>query len=196
MDPTERRRDILDHARDLFAERPFGEVTTADIAHASGVTRALVHHYCGGVRDIFITVATELGAALSTVRTHGVEMPFEERVFANADAYLDVVEANRQLWLAIMAHVVADSDALDLLRAGIELNIERMIELHSDVLTDSPETRVCLRAYIGFMTIAVREWLAGKARRDQTQALISQIMIAVVRQGVPAFEAATIRPAA
>ncbi len=196
MDPAERRRDILDHARDLFAERPFGEVTTADIAQASGVTRALVHHYCGGVRDIFITVATELGAAMATVRRHGIEMPFEERVAANGTAYLDVVEHNRQLWLAIMAHVVSDTDALNLLRAGVELNIERMIAVHSDVMTDTPETRFSLRAYIGLMTVAVREWLTGRATRAQTEALITSMLIAIVRDGVPAVEAASARPAA
>ncbi len=190
MDPTARRRDILDHARDLFAERSYGDVTTADIARAAGVTRALVHHYCGGVHDIFLTVAAEFGAMQATVRNHGLEMPFEERVQANCVAYLDVVEQNTHLWLAIMGQVIPDSDALELLRAGIELNIERVIELNADVLSDTPETRVCLRAYIGFMTIAVREWLAGRATREQTERLMTTMLIAVVREGVPSVQAA------
>lgn len=190
MDPTARRRDILEHARDLFAERSYGEVTTADIARAAGVTRALVHHYCGGVHDIFLTVAAEFGATMASVRNHGLEMPFEERVAANCVAYLDVVERNTHLWLAIMGQVVPDSDALELLRAGIELNIERIIQLNADMLHDTPETRVCLRAYIGFMTVAVREWLAGHATREQTERLLITMMIAIVRQGVPAVQTA------
>lgn len=190
MDPTARRREILDHARDLFAERSYGDVTTADIARAAGVTRALVHHYCGGVHDIFLTVAAEFGATMASVRNHGLEMPFEERVRANCVAYLDVVEDNTHLWLAIMGQVIPDSDALELLRAGIELNIERIIELNADVLRDTPQTRVCLRAYIGFMTIAVREWLGGRASRRQTEELMTTTLIAVVRQSVPAVHAA------
>jgi AcrR family transcriptional regulator len=188
MDPTARRREILDHARDLFAERSYGDVTTADIARAAGVTRALVHHYCGGVHDIFLTVAAEFGATMASVRNHGLEMPFEERVAANCSAYLDVVEQNSHLWLAIMGQVIPDSDAVELLRAGIELNIERMINLHSDVLRDTPETRVCLRAYIGFMTIAVREWLGGRATREQTERLLTTMLISVVHEGVAAIE--------
>jgi len=189
MDPTARRRDILDHARDLFAERSYGDVTTADIARAAGVTRALVHHYCGGVHDIFLTVAAEFGATMARVRNHGLEMPFEERVAANCSAYLDVVEENSHLWLAIMGQVIPDSDALELLRAGIELNIERMIHLNADVLRDTPETRVCLRAYVGFLTIAVREWLSGRATREQTEQLLTTMLIAIVREGVPAVQA-------
>jgi AcrR family transcriptional regulator len=190
MDPTARRRDILDHARVLFAERSYGDVTTADIARAAGVTRALVHHYCGGVHDIFLTVAGEFGAMQATVRSHGLEMPFEERVVANCTAYLDVVERNKHLWLAIMGQVIPDSDAIELLRVGIERNIERMIQLHSDVLQDTPETRVCLRSYVGFMTVAVREWLAGRATRAQTERLMTTTLIAVVRESVPAVQAA------
>lgn len=189
MDPTARRRDILEHARDLFAARSYGEVTTADIARAAGVTRALVHHYCGGVHDIFLTVAAEFGAMQAAVRNHGLEMPFEERVAANCVAYLDVVEENSHLWLAIMGQVIPDSDGVELVRAGIELNIERMIHLHADVLEDTPQTRVCLRAYIGFMTIAVREWLAGRSTRAQTEQLMTTTLIAVVRESVPAVQA-------
>jgi AcrR family transcriptional regulator len=189
MDPIARRRDILDHARDLFAERSYGDVTTADIARAAGVTRALVHHYCGGVHDIFLTVAAEFGAVMVQVRNHGLEMPFEERVAANCGAYLDVVEEHSQLWLAIMGQVIPDSDALELLRAGIELNIERMIDLNADMMRDTPETRVCLRSYIGFMTVAVREWLAGRATRSQTELLLTTVFMSTVRE-VPAVEAA------
>jgi len=191
MDPTARRRDILDHARDLFAERSYGDVTTADIARAAGVTRALVHHYCGGVHDIFLTVAAEFGQMQAKVRNHGVEMPFEERVAANCVAYLDVVEENSQLWLAIMGQVIPDSDALELLRAGIELNIERMLHLHADVLQDTPETRLCLRSYIGFLTIAVREWLSGRATRAQAEQLLTTTLIAMVRETVPAVQSVT-----
>jgi hypothetical protein len=64
-----------------------------------------------------------------------------------------------------------------------------MIELHADVLHDTPETRVCLRAYIGLMTIAVREWLGGRATRDQTERLLTTMLTATVRQGVPAVQA-------
>jgi AcrR family transcriptional regulator len=189
MDPTARRRDILEHARDLFAERSYGDVTTADIARAAGVTRALVHHYCGGVYDIFLTVAAEFGATMASVRSHGLEMPFEERITANCVAYLDVVEENSHLWLAIMGQVIPDSAGVELLRAGIELNIERMINVNADVLQDTPETRVCLRAYVGFMTIAVREWLAGRATRAQTERLLITALIATVRESVPAVQA-------
>ena len=191
MDPTERRRESLDHARDLFAARSYGDVTTADIARAAGVPRALVHHYCGGVHDVFLPVAAEFGATMASVRNHGLEMPFEERVAANCSAYLDVVEQNSHLWLAIMGQVIPDSDAVEMLRAGIELNIERIIHLHADVLHDTPEARVCLRAYIGFMTIAVREWLGGRATREQTERLLTMMLIAIVREGVPAVESAS-----
>jgi hypothetical protein len=88
-----------------------------------------------------------------------------------------------------MGQVIPDSAGVELLRAGIELNIERMIIMNADVLQDTPETRVCLRAYIGLMTIAVREWLAGRATRAQAERLLITALIATVRESLPAVQA-------
>jgi AcrR family transcriptional regulator len=44
MAPEERRRHIIETAHGLFAERPYTEVSTQDIADAAGVARSLAHH--------------------------------------------------------------------------------------------------------------------------------------------------------
>src|SRR3954451_8344291 len=92
--PELRRQHILDVARELFSERPYTTVTTADIAEAAGVARSLVHHYFGGVSEVFLAGIADGGAALSDVRTAGIETPFEERVAFNIGAALDVIGAN------------------------------------------------------------------------------------------------------
>ena len=68
LPPAQRRSQILEHARRLFAQRPYQEVSSADIAREAGVTRALVHHYFGGVRDVYLVVVGEMAAA-------GAEIP-------------------------------------------------------------------------------------------------------------------------
>ena len=52
LDPAQRREQILDAANALFAERPYDEVSIADIANAAGVARGLVHHYFRGRREV------------------------------------------------------------------------------------------------------------------------------------------------
>jgi len=48
--------EVLDAARDLFAERGYDAVTVRDIAERAGVTHALVHQYVGSKAEIFRAV--------------------------------------------------------------------------------------------------------------------------------------------
>src|SRR4051794_5196104 len=165
--PDARRRAIVHAARGLFAERPYGEVTTADIAEAAGVARSLVHHYFGGIREVFLGVIAEGGAALSDVRTAGPETPFDERVAHNVAAALDVVGANRATWLAGAGHgaQLAAPRLQERVEATIERNIQRTLEVNSDMIDDPPAARLALRCHNAFSTAATRAWLTGAATR-------------------------------
>src|SRR3954451_19899145 len=104
LTPEARRQGILDAARVLFSERAPGTVSTADVAEAAGVARSLVHHYFGGIDEVFIAVVARSGAALADVRTAGPETPFAQRIAHNVTAGLDVVAENRETWLAVVNH--------------------------------------------------------------------------------------------
>src|SRR5436305_14660618 len=110
LSPEARRQDILEAARGLFSERPAGTISTADVAEAAGVARSLVHHYFGGIDEVFIAVVARSGAALADVRNAGPETPFAERIAHNVAAGLDVVAENRETWLAVVNHGRSASD--------------------------------------------------------------------------------------
>ena len=111
LSPDDRRKEIIDVARALFAERPLSSVSTADVAEGAGVTRSLVHHYFGGIGELFLAVAAQSGAALADVRTKMPPTPLEERLSHNVPAGLDVVEQNRETWYAVMGHAHSSGNA-------------------------------------------------------------------------------------
>src|SRR5438270_10525152 len=51
-----RRRQIVSVARPLFAERPYSEVSTTDIAEAAGVTHGLLTYHFGSKRNLYLAV--------------------------------------------------------------------------------------------------------------------------------------------
>jgi len=191
LSPEARREAILDAARGLFAERDPGTISTGDIAEAAGVARSLVHHYFGGIDDVFIAVVADRAPALADVRSAGPETPFDERIAANVAAGLDVVDANRETWLAVVDHGPRATDPRihGIVEFAVQRNIERMLTANSDLIADTPATRNALRAFSAFSTEAIRAWVAGRASREETEALLVASFTALVRHALPSLEA-------
>ena len=112
LDPEQRRRQILDAANALFAERAYDEVSIEDIASAAGVTRGLVHHYFGGRKEVYIALVEQLGA----IREERLRRPegrsARARVSDTVSRWLDWTEDNRAIYLATMGRGedIADPD--------------------------------------------------------------------------------------
>jgi AcrR family transcriptional regulator len=190
--PDARRRAIVHAARGLFAERPYGEVTTADVAQAAGVARSLVHHYFGGIRGVFLAVVSDGAGALAEVRTAGPETPLDERLAHNVAAALDVVAANRETWLAVAAHGPAapDPEIRAIAELAVTRSVERALEVNADVLDDTPATRLALRAFHAFSTEATLAWATGQASREEVEALLVSALRGLISGTIPALPAA------
>ena len=52
-EPEERRREILDAAMRLFAERGYDAVSMRDISRAAGITAGLCYHYFDSKQKLF-----------------------------------------------------------------------------------------------------------------------------------------------
>jgi AcrR family transcriptional regulator len=52
-DDADTRQDILDAARELFAEHGYDRTTIRGVARTAGVDPALIHHYFGTKSDLF-----------------------------------------------------------------------------------------------------------------------------------------------
>jgi len=189
LSPDARREHILEAARQVFSQQPYGAVTTRDIAEAAGVARSLVHHYFGGIAEVFMAVVAQGGASLRDVRSAGVETPFEERVARNVAAALDVIAANRETWLATSSHGPDGPDPRigGLIAAIREQFVRRTLELNADLIDDTPMTRFALRCFNAFTTEAARAWLLGEATRDETEALLVAGFQDLVTQTIPSL---------
>jgi AcrR family transcriptional regulator len=174
MSPQQRREHITETARHLFAERPYSTVSTQDIADAAGVARSLVHHYFSGIKDVFLAVVASSGAALADVRDAGPETPFAERIARNVAASLDIVDANRETWMAVIGHGVDSGDPqIRMVVAAVrERGVNRNLAANADLLEDTPATRYALRCFQDFTAAATRSWILGEATRAEAEALI------------------------
>jgi AcrR family transcriptional regulator len=189
LDPDVRRREIVDAARRLFSTRSFSAVSITAIAEEAGVSRALVTHYFGGKRELFLAVLAQFGQLSGAIPRTDLELPIEQLVARNVGAWLDFMEANREIAFTMASIASMDRDPevaqlMDDMRDGI---VNRMVMNHFGS-TDVPEhVRLVLRAYTGFAQVAVADWLgAGRATRAQVQVLMTRGLLTLMRDVLPA----------
>lgn len=59
-----RRRQLLDVALDVFAERGFYSVSMVELAEAAGVTKPVLYQHFGSKRDLYLELLDDVGARL------------------------------------------------------------------------------------------------------------------------------------
>ncbi|ODR27370.1 TetR/AcrR family transcriptional regulator [Mycolicibacterium porcinum] len=67
--PVDRRQMIVDTARELFATRPYDQVTTAQVAKDAGVAYGLIAHHFVNKRGLYLAVMNEIAAEIAAAQT-------------------------------------------------------------------------------------------------------------------------------
>ncbi len=194
LEHDERRSQILACARRLFSERNYDAVSTTDIAREAGVARGLLHHYFGTKRDLYLEVVQSLMRMPSNPVPlqspgRGLELVIGESV----DRWLQMLERNRETWLAAMGPrgLGRDPEVEAILDEAREQAADRLIEaLQTYEASQAPdELRATIRAYSGFAEAASIEWLLrDRLTREQTRALLVQGFLSIVSDVLPAVE--------
>jgi AcrR family transcriptional regulator len=189
LEPDERRDLILGAARRVFVRSNPDAASTAEVAREAGVTRGLVHHYFGTKRELYLAVVADLAATLpELVRTDVAELPVDQMVDANVTSWLDSVERDRDLWLALLGVEVVgrDPEIEAIMSAARDAVIDRMAGNQARGAEPTPELRLVLRVFLGAAEAAAREWaMHERASREQVHAVLKGTLLAMVGRVLP-----------
>ena len=186
MSPDARRRQIVDTARRLISERGDASISTADVAKAAGVTRALVHHYFRGIDELLDAVTQQLMASVEPLGlTPQTGVPVQERIPHNVATFLDMVEANRNIWLAALAADTGPSSAGSRLASVREVVIEDTVVNNADTIADTPWARLCLAGYVAFAEMVARGWQQGEASREEVERALTDTLLHLLIHTIP-----------
>jgi AcrR family transcriptional regulator len=185
--PDERRAQVLEAARHVFARDGFAAASAAAVAREAGVTRPLVHHYFGSRRELFLGVLAELAGRLpAAIRTDLPDLPLDEMMEINATTLLDTVERDRDAWVALLGAAGADPDVERILSSARDEAVERMLINQGAAAGASDELRLLLRVYLGAAEAALAEWTVhGRATREQTHTIVKGTLLAIVGEVLP-----------
>jgi AcrR family transcriptional regulator len=188
-----RREQILTAARTLFTLRPYGAVSTIEIADAAGVTRGLLHHYFGTKRALYLEVvkglvdSPVLGVlnALTSGPTDAATLPTWEGSVA---LWMDVVEANQDVWLAATGagETGRDREMHEILDESRERTATQVITVLGLDERRTPEVRALVRGFGKFAEEITREWLQrGRLTKEQARVLLVGALPQMVERLLP-----------
>ena len=182
LSPAARRAEILETAGRLFAERGYAAVSASEVARQAGVTPGLLHHYFGGKRGLLATLVERLGEQITDVIRVDTTEPTRVRTRAFATAWVDWVDANRQIWLATsgLDDNLADPELRAIIDAIRERVIDGFIADYPATLSDEPQTRLMLRSFLAFNRVVMRGWLDGAVSRAEAERLLADTLHALI----------------
>jgi AcrR family transcriptional regulator len=189
MVPDERRPLILRAARDLFSQRPYADVSVADIARAAGVSPPLIVFHYGSKRSLYLAV---LGAAAGAIRAGLRELPGPpslDRLRAGVVFYAEYARTHRTGFLSLLrgGQDVAEAAALveefrDELAGQIHAGLTARRRVPAGpgaaggaAATAGALTMLAVRGYLGYVDAVIVHWLAlPEDERDRvTPAMIA-----------------------
>lgn len=191
LPPDVRREQIVSAASHVFAERPYDDVSTTEIARACGVSRGLLNHYFPTKRELYLAVIERMLDAPRLPMPAFVEgATAEDRIAQSVHEWVRMVSRSRETWLAASSFLGAsrDEEIERLLNGYVESMSDQICEIAGlHAVRRQPAVRVALHGYSAFATVVARRWLTeGEISRDQTEALLRGALVSLVRQTIPA----------
>jgi AcrR family transcriptional regulator len=158
---TDRRATLLRAAAGLFAQRPYGEVSMAQVARAAGVSKALLYQHFPSKLALFAEAFSGPARALRADVALDPGKDVGEAVLDSLDAYLRWVAANPAAYRSLLQGAAGDGA----LRAVVE---QARREVAGELLErlaastgrpTTPATAVAVAGWLTFVDGAVCEAL-------------------------------------
>ncbi|MEV0685133.1 helix-turn-helix domain-containing protein [Nocardia sp. NPDC050378] len=176
-------------AIEMFGERPYAAVSTAELAQRAGVARGLINHYFGNKRDLYLAVVRRM---VTLPRLEKVSIPQGtpvERVDAIVSWLLDTIAEHGSTWVKVTSHegVGDDPEVQQILDQADDAAAERMLLMigRSD-MADDAQLRALVVSYAGMVKVAGREWLTrGTLTRPQVHRLLTDTLLTLIDRTIP-----------
>jgi AcrR family transcriptional regulator len=187
----DRRRQIIGVAQRLFAERPYSQVSTTEIATAAGVTHGLLTYHFGSKRNLYIAVLrATLHVPKSPAPQANVDFDLDRELEVMTEWWLTELERNPELWLAaIGARGIGRDPEIDELIDEIEERARADLVAYLSALPPSDasdELWAIAAAWQGLAEATGVEWLRrGRINRAQAKFLVLESLRRLLKLEAP-----------
>ena len=169
----ERRRQLIEAGRALFAEHAFEEISMREIAAAAGISKPLLYHYFPSKIELFKAAVAEQAAELEKVIEPRREGTPAEQLSRSLDAYLAWIEGNARAWKKLMQSAATLPEAREFVESFRTRTFEQILRRLTGRRKPRPALRTALKGWLGYVDAVILDWLECRdLTRDQARDLI------------------------
>jgi AcrR family transcriptional regulator len=176
MTGKERREQLLDVARSLFAEKGFDAASVEEIAHRANVSKPVVYEHFGGKEGIYAVVVDREMSALLSRMTAALSNETHPRALLEhaARALLDYVDSSADGFRIMVrdSPVATSTGTFASLLSDIASQVEHILAVQFDSRGfDRKLAALYSQALVGMVALTGQWWLeARKPRKDEVAA--------------------------
>jgi AcrR family transcriptional regulator len=175
MRAPERRKQLLEVARRVFADRGYHSVTMDDVAREAGITKPILYDHFPSKRDLYRGLLEDDLASLKAKIEAALKASpgNRERIRASFQAYFDFVDEEGEGFSLLMQEAAgAEEDFREMVRRFREevlTEVTEVIVRESEGRLDRAEAEDVALGLIGMAeTVAQRDPAGSKADRTRT----------------------------
>jgi AcrR family transcriptional regulator len=164
-----RRRQLLDVAMQVFAERGFHDASMNDIAVAAGVTKPVLYQHFASKRELFAELLGDVGRELQETITKAVATADgpHQMVEMGFSAYFDYVDLHRDAFRLFyggsMARDEEFAEVVNQVEAAVAALVATLIEIEG---LSAEQRRVMGHGIVGMIEGASIHWLESSSDAD------------------------------
>ena len=177
----ERRRQLLDAAREVFVSQGYHAAAMDDIAERAGVSKPVLYQHFPGKLDLYLALLDEgVDTLVEAVRDAlGSTTDNRQRVAATFSAYFEYVEREGQAFRLVFESDLGNEVAV---RARLERGQQECAAMISPIVgqdagLDDDEARLLSVGMVGLAQVAARYWLSTCDRipRQAAEQLVARL---------------------
>jgi AcrR family transcriptional regulator len=191
LEVDERRRQLLRVGVELFAQHAYDELSMRKIAHAAGISHALLYRYFPSKQHYFRAALGQAAEELRARTAPDPSLPPWEQLMAGLDGFLELVDENRLAYRQLLRSLASAPEVRELIDEVRDTTSARILEgLFPDGVP--PKARAAVRGWLWYMDGVLLDWIEhGDLERQDVRDLVLGTLGGALAAAVPMPDAAS-----
>ncbi|MBV8182729.1 MAG: TetR/AcrR family transcriptional regulator [Mycobacterium sp.] len=177
----QRRAQLLAIGAELFARRPYEEVSVDQVAAIAQISCGLLYHYFPSKREFFLAIVEDESAKLLRASTPDPALPPLDQLKAGLDVYIDYAERHPDSFRVAQHAAITDHDLQRLHDARVTAQRDRILTGLGAMTNVDDEAKIAVTGWLALVQTVILNWLDDPAiSREQLRDLCARALWAAV----------------